>query len=326
MICKWCGKQFNYDSSQRGSRSNVYCCGRCYNAAMRAEQKKRKESEQFQKDHPLAIFFIIGIILVIAIIPSKKQDNNRQTTIKTEQEKIVKQSRSKENSFDQSVKQSDKIIEKEAEYFTFDKTNTTESNDNYIDYEALCKEIETQEYYEALGKEIEEQVIADYKSREIWDRETLDLKSAFLAAYAAEEESGYLFLDGDVYYHTQDEIDINSLEITVKVNLLDENHAHVFVKLNHDEQPSLLVMVRDMENELWLVDDIRDAQNTYSLKEGLYEFASQNRDDSGVDKKEIKEKKKQDKKEMKEKKKKERKDKRDKRKQERSERKHGKKG
>lgn len=45
--CKWCGKQFDYNSFSRGSRSTAYCCGRCYNAAMREEQRKRKETEQF---------------------------------------------------------------------------------------------------------------------------------------------------------------------------------------------------------------------------------------------------------------------------------------
>ena len=305
MICKWCGKQFNYDSFTRGSRSNVYCCGRCYNAAMREKQKEHERSEQFLKDHPFAILIIIGILIVLSIIPS----NSGQKTSEEAQESIVTQSRTEEKDVAKSFIQSGDKIEIDSEDFISDKINITEANNKNIEYEALCNQIE-------------KQVISDYKSQKIWDRETPDLKSAFLAAYAAETASGYLYLDGDVYYHTQDEIDINSLKIKVQVKLLDENHAHVFVKLNDEEQPSLLVMVRDRINEVWLVDDIRDAQNTNSLKEGMYEFASKYRDESRVDdKKEINE---NDKKEIKDKKKQERKEKRDKKRQERAERKHGK--
>ena len=311
MTCKWCGKQFNYDPFTRGSHSTAYCCGRCYNAAMREKQKENEKSEKFLKDHPFAILIIFGIIVVLSIIPS----NSGQKTSEEAQESIVTQSRTEKKDVAQSFIQSGGKLEMDAENLTSDNNNTTETNDKSIEYEALCSQIE-------------KQVIADYKSQKIRDRETPDLKSAFLAAYAAEEASGYLYLDGDVYYHTQDEIDINSLKINVQVNLLDENHADVFVKLNDEEQPSLLVMVRDRINEVWLVDDIRDAHNTYSLKEGMHEFASQYRDESKVDdNKEIKDNEDtNDNKEIKDTKKKDRKEKRDKKRQERAERKHGKKG
>lgn len=309
MTCKWCGKQFNYDPFTRGSHSTAYCCGRCYNAAMREKHKEDEKSEQFLKDHPFAILIIIGIIVVISIIPN----NSGQKTSEEDQESTVTLSNSSEKNVDQTFIESGRKIEIDAETFIPDKTNKTEANDETND---------KNREYEILCNQIEKQVIADYKSQKIWNRETPDLQSAFLATYAAETASGYLYLDGDVYYHTQDEIDLNSLKTTVQVKLLDENHAHVFVKLNDEEQPSLLVMVRDRINEVWLVDDIRDAQNTNSLKEGMYEFASKYRDESRVDdKKEINE---NDKKEIKDKKKQERKEKRDKKRQERAERKHGK--
>ena len=315
LTCRWCGKQFDTGQACRGgvTHCNQYCSKRCENAGERAREKARKkeyeESQQFLKDHPFAII-IIGIIVVISIISS----NSGQKTSEEEQESTVTLSNSSEKNVDQTFIESGRKIEIDAETFIPDQNNKTEANDKNRVYETLCNQIE-------------KQVIADYKSQKIWDRETPDLKSAFLAAYAAETASGYLYLDGDVYYHTQDEIDINSLKIKVQVKLLDENHAHVFVKLNDEEQPSLLVMVRDRINEVWLVDDIRDAQNTNSLKEGLYEFASQYKEESSVNnKQEIKEKEKAEKQEIKDKKKTERQEKRDKKRQERSERKHVKKG
>ena len=311
--CRWCGKQFDPIQAFRGGvqQYHSYCSKRCENAGERVRKKEYEESQQFLKDHPFAILIIIGILIVLSIIPS----NSGQKTSEEAQESIVTQSGTEEKDVAQSFIQSGGKTEIDAENLTPDNNNTTETNDKSIEYEALCSQIE-------------KQVIADYKSQKIWDRETPDFKSAFLAAHAAEIVSGYLYLDGDVYYHTQDEIDINSLKITVQVKLLDENHAHVFVKLNNEEQPSLLVMVRDRINEVWLVDDIRDAQNTNSLKEGLYEFASQYGEESRVDyNKEIKDNEdKKDNKEIKDNKKKDRKEKRDKKRQERAERKRGKKG
>lgn len=96
ITCKWCGKQFNYDSFSRGSRSTEYCCGRCYNAAKQAEreeqltrQREREDRKQrlaeieaeggflanllkFWRIIKWTFLIIVGLIIIISIIKGNK--------------------------------------------------------------------------------------------------------------------------------------------------------------------------------------------------------------------------------------------------------------
>ena len=117
---------------------------------------------------------------------------------------------------------------------------------------------------------LEKQVVEDYETHAIYNRMTSDLTAAYDAAIEAEEKTGMLCVEGDYFYMSQDEIDQDCLNVKAKAELLDKNHARVFVTLYSDIS-LVLVMVRDEKTGIWLVDDIGDEGS--GLKEGLLECA-----------------------------------------------------
>lgn len=166
--CRWCGKQ--YDSGQAflgGVQKNQsYCSKRCENAGERARQKEREELKQFEKEHPLFKFFIIGIFAIIMIFGFVEQRGNSEKKAKeTEQETAVTQSSSEEKNFVHSVNQQE--IDRETEDMTMDY------NINMLDgiEEVFSEESEIEEIDEKLFEDhgiamVEEE---DFSNQRIYD-------------------------------------------------------------------------------------------------------------------------------------------------------------
>ena len=172
--CKWCGKQFDYDPFTRGSNSTKYCCGRCYNAAMKEEQKKRQKNEEevekFEKGHPLlsSIFklFIIGffaIMLILVVV--KKREKKEQKTKEAAQETVVTQSSSEEKNFVQSAKQQEIKIDRETEDLTMDHNKVDGIEEDFA-AESEIEEID-EEMFEDHGIAIVEE--EDFSDQKIYD-------------------------------------------------------------------------------------------------------------------------------------------------------------
>lgn len=159
-------------------------------------------------------------------------------------------------------------------------TNTTSGDDspqkrNVVEYKYIIDE--------ELSAKIEKQVIEDYKTQAIYDRTTSDFDEAERAALVAEDTYGYLCVDGDFFYQSQD-LDLEQINVKAHARLLDKENAHVFITLYSEPQPSLvLVMLRDVKTGNWLVDDIKDVDNQYSVKEELLECAKEMQEIKWVD-------------------------------------------
>lgn len=121
--------------------------------------------------------------------------------------------------------------------------------------------------------EIEKQVVEDYNTFAIYDRLTPDFEAAYDAAFTAEDYSGYLCVDADIFYQTQD-LDFDNFNVVAKADLVDKDKALVSVTLYSEPHPSLvLVMIRNKRTGEWLVDDVTDEKNRFSFKEVLIECA-----------------------------------------------------
>lgn len=126
-----------------------------------------------------------------------------------------------------------------------------------------------------LSAKIEKQVVEDYKTQTIYNCTTPDFEAAEDAALAAEDFFGYLCVDLDYFYQSQD-LELDQLNVKAQAKLLNKDNAHVFVTLYSENKPSLvLVMLRDDKTGKWLVDDIKDTDNNYSVKEGLLDCANE---------------------------------------------------
>ena len=171
--CKWCGKQFDYDPSSRGSHSTAYCCGRCYNAAMNEEQKQRQindeKADKFRKKHPLIAFFITIVMLggfAIIMIGDflNYRGKNEQKTIETEREAIVTQPSVGIESIEpivQVVNQSElsDISEEINDDWLPEPLEITEDQSEWIDADEIME-------YEDVEEEV---VRPDYSSQKVYD-------------------------------------------------------------------------------------------------------------------------------------------------------------
>ena len=135
-----------------------------------------------------------------------------------------------------------------------------------------------------IKAEIERLVLEAYRTHEIYNLETPDFKAAGDAASAAEDASGYLCIDWDYYYCTQEDPDLTKV-ISVQPQIIQNNKAHVYVTLDYDwddseAQTIVLVMLRDSKGQ-WLVDDVGLGEN--SIKELMKECANDMWDEVEVD-------------------------------------------
>lgn len=131
---------------------------------------------------------------------------------------------------------------------------------------------------EAIKSKNEKQVVEDYLTRDIYHRMTSDFDAALDAAIEAEAYTGYRYLcvDGDIFLYAEDDVDMDGLDISARAELMDRNHAYVYLTLDYEWESKftiLLVMQKDERTSKWLVDDIRDAENQYSTKAELIECA-----------------------------------------------------
>lgn len=166
--CKWCGKQYDTSQAARGGVSNYYsyCSVRCEKAAKRERQKENEELKQFEKEHPLFKFFIIGIFAIIMIFGFVKQRGNSEKKSKeTEQEAVVTQSSSEEKNFVQSIKQQEIKIDRETEDLTIDQ-NIVDGIEEDFAAESSIEEID-EEMFEDHGIAIVEE--EDFSDQKIFD-------------------------------------------------------------------------------------------------------------------------------------------------------------
>ena len=137
---------------------------------------------------------------------------------------------------------------------------------------------------EDVKTEIEKQVLDAYKTGEIYSLETPEFKAASFAMIESTPEGYVPCIDGDIY-HGGIQDDFEGTVKIEKVEIVDENKAHVYVKLDFDSDYSedetiVLVMLRDFNGQ-WLVDDVRE--NNSSIKSMMIECANSDLDDVPVD-------------------------------------------
>lgn len=166
--CRWCGKQYDTGQAFLGGvqKNQSYCSKRCENAGERARQKEREELKQFEKEHPLFKFFIIGIFAIIMIFGFVKQRGNSEKKAKeTEQETVVTLSSSEENNYIQSVNQQE--IDRETEDVTMDyNINMVDSIEEDFADESEIEEID-EKIFEDHGIAIVEE--EDFSNQKIYD-------------------------------------------------------------------------------------------------------------------------------------------------------------
>lgn len=141
---------------------------------------------------------------------------------------------------------------------------------------------------EKVKAEIAKQVIDAYQTKEVYNLMTPNFNAVENAALKAEDETGYLCIDGDYFYCTQD-IYPKRFEIK-KVSLISKAMAAVHVMLIFDEEnyqnteSVVLIMVLDAEPKIadekkWLVDDvwfIWKPGSYSSVKQGMIECVINN--------------------------------------------------
>ncbi|MBQ6728890.1 MAG: DUF805 domain-containing protein [Bacteroidales bacterium] len=141
-----------------------------------------------------------------------------------------------------------------------------------------CQKIEMNNAENEIKVEIERQVLEAYKTHEIYNLETPDFKAVGDAASDAEDASGYLCIDWDYYYCTNEDPNLAKV-VSVKSQIVQNDKAHVYVTLDYDWDDSkpetiVLVMVRDSKGQ-WLVDDVRTTgEYSDSIKELMIECAN----------------------------------------------------
>lgn len=215
--CQWCGKQFDYDSFSRGSHSTAYCCGRCYNAAKREEERKRQknkeEAEKFEKDHPLlsSIFklFIIGYFAIMLILVAvKERKNKEQITKEAAQETVVTQPPVVIESEEQIKEVANQLERVEISENTYDDIMPEALN--------MVDEPEVEEVFESEEMELEEEVRLDFSKQRVYQIYEVDEEPHFLGG----EQKLLEFIAENVNY-PQEAID-EAIQGRVFVNFIVE--------------------------------------------------------------------------------------------------------
>lgn len=137
-------------------------------------------------------------------------------------------------------------------------------------------EMHISEQRNQIEDELAKQVLEAYRTNTIYKIETPDFQAVRKEVDEAEDASGYLCIDWDFYYCTQDDWP-DRFNVT-RVDLINPNKANVYVELVFDrdvyrpKDTVVLVMVR-ASNEIesnWLVDDVGLGKN--SIKSIMKEF------------------------------------------------------
>lgn len=134
-----------------------------------------------------------------------------------------------------------------------------------------------------IEAEIEKQIISAYYTREIYDLMTPEFSAAEDASIEAERKSGFLCVDWDFFYNTQDGYD--GLKVSCEATLLNENNAIAIVTLNYGDgswgsSEVVLNLVKEKRSATkshsrWLVDNVGSfEEDTGGIKELMIECAN----------------------------------------------------